>query len=136
MLYRIVANKYVLYTSTLGLVQLNKAIGEKIDKIMDKVDNMIEGVEPQIEEDTYDVEAEYATKDVEKESPDSLYIGAKIIKARPMTYLEFHGDMDREDEPGYRVEYPDGYVSWSPKDVFETAYRKITDKEMLIIVNS
>ena len=26
-------------------------------------------------------------------------------------------------EPGYRVRYPDGYESWSPKDVFEEAYR-------------
>lgn len=27
------------------------------------------------------------------------------------------------EEPGYRVRYPDGYESWSPKDVFEEAYR-------------
>lgn len=25
-------------------------------------------------------------------------------------------------EPGYAVKYPDGYISWSPKDVFEAAY--------------
>jgi hypothetical protein len=25
-------------------------------------------------------------------------------------------------EPGYAVKYPDGYVSWSPKAVFEAAY--------------
>ena len=28
-------------------------------------------------------------------------------------------------ENGYRVKYPDGYESWSPKDVFEEAYRPI-----------
>ena len=26
-------------------------------------------------------------------------------------------------EPGYFVRYPYGYESWSPKDVFEAAYR-------------
>jgi hypothetical protein len=25
---------------------------------------------------------------------------------------------------GYAVKYPDGYISWSPKDVFDKAYRK------------
>ena len=28
------------------------------------------------------------------------------------------------EEPGYRVRYQDGYESWSPKDVFEEAYRR------------
>ena len=27
-------------------------------------------------------------------------------------------------EDGYKVVYPDGYESWSPKDVFEAAYRE------------
>lgn len=43
------------------------------------------------------------------------YIGAKIITAW------------REDRPqgeGYAVKYADGYTSWSPKDVFEEAYRE------------
>ena len=30
---------------------------------------------------------------------------------------------DCEDEPGYLVQYPDGYTSWSPKKVFEEVYR-------------
>ena len=30
---------------------------------------------------------------------------------------------DIEDEHGYLVQYPDGYQSWSPKKVFEDAYR-------------
>ena len=29
-------------------------------------------------------------------------------------------------EEGYRVEYEDGYLSWSPKEVFEAAYRETT----------
>ncbi len=30
-----------------------------------------------------------------------------------------------ESEDGYKVIYPDGYVSWSPRLVFEAAYREI-----------
>ena len=41
------------------------------------------------------------------------YLGTKQVLAQPG---------DREGEPGYVVQYPDGYVSWSPKDVFEAAY--------------
>lgn len=67
-------------------------------------------------------------------------IGSKIINARPMTRLEYNqfrgwelpADENGDDE-GFLVEYLDGgkantphyagYVSWSPKDVFERAYR-------------
>lgn len=58
------------------------------------------------------------------------YIGAKIIRAQPMGRMMFeNGTIDENDEPGYMVEYPDGYRSWSPKDVFENAYRRVTDDE-------
>ena len=68
------------------------------------------------------------------------YIGVKEINATPMSraaYNLFRGwelpkDENGEDE-GYLVEYIDGgqantatykgYVSWSPKDVFERAYK-------------
>lgn len=58
------------------------------------------------------------------------YIGTKMIQACPMTrgaYNEYRGwtipaDENPADE-GYMVKYSDGYVSWSPKDVFEEAYR-------------
>lgn len=67
------------------------------------------------------------------------YIGTKVINAMPMNrlaYNQFRGwelpaDEDGADE-GYLVEYVDGgkanttefagYVSWSPKEVFERAY--------------
>lgn len=70
------------------------------------------------------------------------YIGTKEINAIPMNrqeYNDFRGwelldDEDGTDE-GYLVEYVDGgkantpqyngYVSWSPKDVFERAYKSI-----------
>ena len=44
------------------------------------------------------------------------YIGAKIIKAKPMLSGE---------KEGYEVIYPDGYVSWSPKETFEQAYSEL-----------
>lgn len=53
------------------------------------------------------------------------YIGSKIILARPQ---------DRNGEPGYEVQYPDGYMSWSPKDTFETAYREVTSEELDLLV--
>lgn len=59
------------------------------------------------------------------------YIGTKIIEAKPMTrgdYNVFRGWKIPEDENpedrGYLVKYPDGYISWSPKEVFEEAYRE------------
>lgn len=41
------------------------------------------------------------------------YIGSKQIVA---------WEESREGEEGYAVKYPDGYISWSPKAVFESAY--------------
>lgn len=73
------------------------------------------------------------------------YIGVKAIKAKPMNLQEYNDYQGRDlpknknglDE-GYLVEYQDGgpsnhpnhenYISWSPKEVFEQAYRK-TDRE-------
>ena len=61
------------------------------------------------------------------------YIGTKMIHARPMTrgaYNEYRGwtipaDENPQDD-GYLLRYPDGYESWSPKEVFEEAYRETT----------
>jgi len=69
---------------------------------------------------------------------EMLFIGAKIIKASPMdecTFLKEHKGEDVtnwETRPGYRVVYPDGYVSWSPKEVFENAYRPVTESERFL----
>ena len=64
------------------------------------------------------------------------YIGTKIIKTWPARRCTFIGGkvvyacLDEivpagcKIEEGYRVEYADGYLSWSPKDVFEEAYRQ------------
>lgn len=71
------------------------------------------------------------------------HIGVKLINAKPMTRLEYNelrgwkvpGDENPADD-GFLVEYVDGgkanhpdfsgYISWSPKDVFERAYRPVT----------
>lgn len=47
------------------------------------------------------------------------YIGIKVIKAEPML---------KNDIQGYKVQYENDYVSWSRKDVFEKAYKKINGK--------
>jgi hypothetical protein len=69
-----------------------------------------------------------------------LYIGSKLIKAHPMdetSFLNEHREKtiskDAPTREGYVVFYPDGYVSWSPKDAFETAYREVTDGERDLI---
>ena len=68
------------------------------------------------------------------------YIGVKQIRAKAMTreeYNELRGWTvpadENPDDAGYLVEYVDGgqsnhtdfagYIRWSPKDVFERAYR-------------
>lgn len=59
------------------------------------------------------------------------YLGVKLIEAEPLNlgdYNKLRGwDIPANEEPkteGYKVVYPDGYVSWSPKPVFEEAYRQ------------
>jgi len=74
------------------------------------------------------------------------YIGTKQIKAKPMNRLEYNEYRGRSlpgnecgDDPGYLVEYVDspdstqkgmeaheGYVSWSPEEIFEDSYVKIS----------
>lgn len=44
------------------------------------------------------------------------YIGTKQVTA---------WEQEKDGQPGYAVKYADGYVSWSPKDVFEQAYMAI-----------
>ena len=68
------------------------------------------------------------------------YIGTKIINAKPMSrlaYNDFRGwklpDNENGADEGYLVEYLDGgkpntaeykgYVSWSPKEQFDNAYK-------------
>lgn len=77
------------------------------------------------------------------------YIGTKVIQAEPAVKVTvYHGDCVvadqvmtadqfedakakgwefRDQKDGYKVVYKGGYESWSPKDVFEAAYRETAD---------
>lgn len=77
-------------------------------------------------------------------SNTKTYVGKKIINATPMNrgdYNTLRGwDVPADENPsdeGYLVEYTDGgkanhpgykgYISWSPKDVFERAYKPLDE---------
>ncbi len=53
------------------------------------------------------------------------YIGTKIIQAEPQKCPK-DDQMNKKGDPGYKVVYEGDYVSWSPKEVFEKAYRSVT----------
>lgn len=66
------------------------------------------------------------------------YIGCKLLEAKPMTrgdYNTFRGwtipENENPEDEGYLVEYPDGYISWSPKQIFEIAYLQVDDNKNL-----
>lgn len=70
------------------------------------------------------------------------YIGFKMIQAEPMNKFAFHtlktGETTKDfsgDREGYKVVYPDGYISWSPKEVFEKAYMQIGDNFTIVDTN-
>ena len=58
------------------------------------------------------------------------YTGTKTLDAVPMSRGEYNTlrgwtipENEDPNDPGYKVVYEDGYISWSPKDTFEKAYR-------------
>lgn len=58
------------------------------------------------------------------------YIGVKLIKAEPLNLGDYNlqrgWTIPSNEDPlreGFKVIYEDGYVSWSPKEIFEEAYR-------------
>lgn len=66
------------------------------------------------------------------------YIGTKLIEAEPSVKVngvavpvdDFRTPVKAGPgaviETGYKVRYPDGYESWSPRNVFERAYLPLT----------
>lgn len=66
-----------------------------------------------------------------------VYIGCKPVLAEPQNALEagkdFKSGPNGEIPEGYKVIYEDGYVSWSPKEVFERCYRELTNSEKELI---
>jgi hypothetical protein len=60
------------------------------------------------------------------------YMGFKLIEAKPMNlgdYNKFKGwDIPLDEDPlreGYEVKYSDEYISWSPREMFESAYLQV-----------
>ena len=67
------------------------------------------------------------------------YIGVKIIEAEPMTLTNFNEKHNKvipatQGEDGYKVVYPDGYVSWSPKDL-KKAYMQVSNNNTITVEN-
>lgn len=64
----------------------------------------------------------------------TTYIGLKIVTAWPQDERSafpnraFDETDPAANRPGYAVQYEGGYTSWSPKDVFEAAYRAVPDE--------
>lgn len=50
----------------------------------------------------------------------AFFVGVKMVTAWPQ---------EQAGQPGYAVKYEDGYISWSPADVFERSYFELTDHE-------
>jgi hypothetical protein len=63
------------------------------------------------------------------------YIGTKIIKAEPMVAPDDVKGDNKPGDAGYRVIYDNGYASWSPKAVFDLAYREVTADEVRLVSN-
>lgn len=80
------------------------------------------------------------------------YLGVKVVSATPqfkcirnvaysnenvdVLYLENVDDVENNlynINDGYKVIYEDGYTSWSPKDVFEKAYKEVGEYKSLIL---
>jgi hypothetical protein len=79
---------------------------------------------------------------------EKIYIGTKIIAAEEMNEATFLLNVKHSKDqpviigsqgnsrPGYKVRYEDGYVSWSPKETFEKAYREVSMAEGQIILSA
>ena len=65
------------------------------------------------------------------------YIGTKIVAAEPMHENEWLKGKNQEtmNRDGYLIVYDNGYRSWSPKYIFEAAYREVSQKEYSLLNN-
>ena len=70
------------------------------------------------------------------------YIGTKAVQAKPMPLKDAQYVLGREikpatdEEDGYLVVYNDGYRSWSPKSVFDAAYRKLGEMDFGLVIEA
>jgi len=71
------------------------------------------------------------------------YLGVKSVYAEPMLRGPYLGALGPNqavsettfNEQGYKVVYPDGYTSWSPKEVFEKAYKLLPEGVFGLIID-
>ncbi len=63
-------------------------------------------------------------------SEAATFIGTKIVRAVLCSKSQFARESVQiftgEDIVGYKVQYEDGYTSWSPKSAFDKAYKKVS----------
>lgn len=69
------------------------------------------------------------------------YIGVKIVQAEPLTLGEYNTrrgwKIPADEDParaGFYLKYPDGYVSWSPREIFQGAYRLVSSEERGLVI--
>lgn len=55
---------------------------------------------------------------------DNCKVANQVLTAEQIADCKQSGWEFADQQEGYRVRYADGYESWSPKDVFEDAYRQ------------
>jgi len=71
------------------------------------------------------------------------FLGVKSVYAEPMLRGPYLGAVAPNqavseftfNEQGYKVVYPDGYTSWSPKEVFEKAYKLLPEGVFGLIID-
>lgn len=67
------------------------------------------------------------------------YLGVKLIEAEPMKLGDYNTlrgwkipENEDPEREGYKIVYPNVYVSWSPKEVFETTYMHLENNNNTI----
>lgn len=74
----------------------------------------------------------------------SFYLSTKLVKCAECNEYYFRLRFKREKDldeslgsnDGYVIQYPDGYISWCPKNVFEITNREVTNEEYKFILPS
>ena len=84
-------------------------------------------------------QAPIGIEDMDAQRPPKLGkvdIGTKVVRAEPMSNEDWLRSQNKWQEgqetagDGYKVQYEDGYLSWSPKHVFERCYRELSNQEI------
>ena len=69
------------------------------------------------------------------------YIGFEMFQAEPMNFSVYYTEKNLGSKEvaqyaeGYKIVYPDGYESWSPKEAFEKLYMQVGDNFTIVDTN-